>query len=345
MSVATSGRSGGRKRGASPKRAGGLKRAPAVPPAERLDAVIIGAGVAGLSAALWLRDFGLDVVVVEEGARPGGQLHEIHAAIPNYLAAYGWDGARLAGAVMSDARAAALPLLVGAGVRRISARGLWVERGADDAGGPARLHARSLVVATGLRRRVLGVPGESDFVGRGVSHSANRDRMRFEAKPVVVVGGGTAAIEDAMLCADAGSDVTLLHHTNRFRARRDFLDQARANPRIRIVERAAVVRIMGSETVTGVEYRVRGSRRVERADAAGVFIRIGWEPRSELVRRHVRCDAAGYVRTTSAGATSAPWVFAAGDVCSPRCPAIANAVGGGAAVAWEIGRRLGRVRG
>ena len=321
------------------------RRAPAARTTERLDAVIVGAGAAGISAALWLRDFGLDAVLVEEEARPGGQLHEIHAAVPNYLVAYGWDGARLAGAVLADARAAALPILVGSGVARLSVRGRWVERGADEAGEATRLHARSLIVATGLRRRVLRVAGESDLQGRGVSHSANRDRVRFEGKPVVVVGGGTAAIEDAILCADAGSNVTLLHRSSTFRARRDFLEQARANPRVEIVERAAVTRILGEDAVSGVEYRVRGSRTVRRAEAAGVFIRIGWEPRSELVRRQVRCDAAGYVRVTATGATSVPWVFAAGDVCSPRCPSIANAVGQGASVAWEIGRRLGRVRG
>jgi thioredoxin reductase (NADPH) len=316
-------------------------------PTERLDAVIVGAGVAGISAALWLRDFGLDALLVEEATRPGGQIHEIHAAIPNYLAAYGWDGARLAGAVLSDARAAGLSILVGAAVRRISARGKWIEREPDAAGegAPLRLSARALVIASGLRRRALGVPGEAEFLGRGVSHSANRDRMRFGGKPVVVVGGGTAAVEDALLCAEAGSDVTLLHRSARFRARRDFLDQARANARVTIVTGATVTRILGDDSVSGVEYRVGRSRAARAAGAAGVFVRIGWEPRSELVRGRVRCDAAGYIRVNARGATNVPGVYAAGDICSPQCPSIANAVGQGAAVAWEIGRRLGRVRG
>jgi thioredoxin reductase (NADPH) len=312
---------------------------------ERLDAIIVGAGVAGLSTALWLRDFGLDALLIEEASRPGGQLHEIHAAIPNFLGAYGWDGARLANAVLSDARAAELPALVGAGVSRVSASGRWIERAADEAGDATRINAKAIVIATGLRRRTLDVPGEAEFLNRGVSHSANRDRMRFEGKPVVVIGGGTAAVEDALLCAEAGSDVTLLHRSARFRAREDFLAQVRANKRIRIVTGAAVTRIVGSDAAEGVEYRVRGGRATKLVPAAGVFVRIGWAPRSELVRRQVRCDTAGYVRVNAMGATSAVSVFAAGDVCSPRCPSIANAVGQGAAVAWEIARRLGRVRG
>lgn len=311
----------------------------------RLDVVVVGAGVAGLSTALWLRDFGLDALLIEESPRPGGQVHEIHAAIPNYLATFGWDGARLAGAALSDARAAGLTIFVGARVTRVSTSGRWVERAADDAGGAVRIAARALVLATGLRRRRLGVPGESELQGRGISHSANRDRDRFAGKPVVVVGGGTAAVEDALLCAERGSDVTLLHRSANFRAREDFLERARANPRIRFVVNAAVTAIEGSDSVESVTYRARGSRAAVRVPCAGVFVRIGWEPRTELVRKQIRCDRAGFIRAGASGATSAPWVFAAGDVCAPLCPSIANAVGQGAAVAWEIARRLGRVRG
>ena len=307
--------------------------------------VVVGAGVAGLSTGLWLRDFGLDSLLIEESPRPGGQLHEIHAAIPNYLATFGWDGPRLAGAVLADARAAPLTILVGARVSRVSASGRWVDRAADDAGGAVRVRARALVLATGLRRRTLGVPGEAELLGRGVSHSANRDRERFAGKPVVVVGGGTAAVEDALLCAEAASNVTLLHRSARFRAREDFLERARANARIRIVVNAVVTRVEGTEHVEAVGYRLRGSRAAERIECDGVFVRIGWEPRTELVRKQIRCDRAGFIRAGAAGGTSAPWVFAAGDVCAPRCPSIANAVGQGAAVAWEIARRLGRVRG
>ncbi|HEU4723920.1 MAG TPA: FAD-dependent oxidoreductase, partial [Candidatus Eisenbacteria bacterium] len=230
-------------------------------------------------------------------------------------------------------------------VTRISTSGRWAERAADDAGSAVRIPARALVLATGLRRRSLGVPGEASLLGRGVSHSANRDRDRYAGKPVVVVGGGTAAVEDALLCAERGSEVTLLHRSAAFRAREDFLERARADARIRFVTNAAVTAIEGADEVAAVTYRVRGGRADVRVPCAGVFVRIGWEPRTELVRTQLRCDRGGFIRAGAAGATSAPWVFAAGDVCAPQCPSIANAVGQGAAVAWEIGRRLGRVRG
>ncbi|HEU4725692.1 MAG TPA: NAD(P)/FAD-dependent oxidoreductase, partial [Candidatus Eisenbacteria bacterium] len=269
------------------------KRASAAAPA-RLDVVIVGAGVAGLSTALWLRDFGLDALLIEESNRPGGQVHEIHAAIPNYLATFGWDGARLAGAALSDARAAGLSILVGARITRVSTSGRWVERAADDAGGAVRIPARALVLATGLRRRSLGVPGEASLLGRGVSHSANRDRDRYAGKPVVVVGGGTAAVEDALLCAERGSEVTLLHRSAAFRAREDFLERARADARIRFVTNAAVTAIEGADEVAAVTYRARGGRADVRVPCAGVFVRIGWEPRTELVRTQLRCDRGGF---------------------------------------------------
>jgi len=310
-----------------------------MPRSEQLDALILGGGMAGLTAALWLRGFSLRALILEEAPSPGGQLHEIYAPIQDYPLAMGCDGQRFASLVLEDARRANLNILAGSPVTRISARRRWAERGGE------RFGARALLVATGLRRRWLGMPGERELLGRGVSHSANRDRVRFARKPVVVIGGGTAAVEDALLCAEIGCDVTLLHRSTRFRARTDFLARAREDRRIRIVPSAEVRRIAGEDHVEEVHFRTRGSRttRVVKADA--VFVRIGWEPRTELLRGQVSLDRAGYVRARAGGGTTLPGVFAAGDVCSPLWPSIANAAGQGAAAAWEIARYLGRVKG
>lgn len=311
-----------------------------------IDVLIAGAGPAGLSAALWLRDFGLTCRLLERERQPGGQLHLIHAPIPNFLTAYGWDGARFAGVALDDARAASLEILVGEPVKRITVeraarRGeppvLRVDRGRE------RLRARAVVFATGLRRRALGVPGEEELEGRGVSHTANRDRMRWAQRPVAVVGGGTAAVEDAILCAEVGCDVTLIHHSKRFRARGDFLDRAKSHPKIRIRTDTEVRAIRGKERVEGVAFRRSGQRKDEEIRVDAVYVRIGWEPETAVVRGLLRLDRAGYVRVSSAGRASVPGIYAAGDVCSPGCPSIAGAVGQGAAVAWDIARRLGRL--
>jgi len=304
----------------------------------RLDALILGGGMAGLTAALTLHGFGLETLIVEEALSPGGQLHEIHAPITDHPFAYGSDGVRFASAVLESARRAELMILVGSPVTRVSARTHTLARGRQ------RFHSRTLLIATGLRRRWLGIPGERELLGRGVSLSANRDRTVHAGKPVVVIGGGTGAVEDALLCAEVGCQVTLLHRSARFRARTDFLERARKDPGIRIVTNAQVRRMLGKESVEGVEYRTKGSKVTRTLRVDGVFVRIGWEPRTELVRGQMGLDRAGYMRVRPGGVTAVAGVFAAGDVCSPRCPTIANAAGQGAAAAWEMARLLGRVK-
>jgi thioredoxin reductase (NADPH) len=203
--------------------------------------------------------------------------------------------------------------------------------------GPEDLAVLPILTKDDVRR--LG----RELLGHGVSHSANRDRQRFAGNPVAVVGGGTAAVEDALLCAEAGSSVTLLHHSAHFRARHDFLERARKHRSIRIIANARVRRIVGKERVEAVEYQVRGSTAKKIAKVDAVFVRIGWRPRTELLDGKLRLDRQGYIRAGAGGATGVPGVYAAGDVCSPRWPSIANAAGQGAAAAWEIARYLGRL--
>jgi thioredoxin reductase (NADPH) len=196
-----------------------------MPSAERLDALILGGGMAGLTAALTLQGFGLRTLVIEEARSPGGQLHEIHAPITDHPLAFGGDGARFASLVLESARRAELSILVGAPVTRVSVKTRSVVR--ED----GRLSGHALLIATGLKRRWLGIPGERELLGHGLSLSANQDRTVYTGKPVVVIGGGTGAVEDALLCAEVGCQVSLLHRSPRFRARSDFLERAGPNSR------------------------------------------------------------------------------------------------------------------
>ena len=228
---------------------------------QRVEALIIGAGVAGLSAALWLRDFGVEYAVLEEAIQPGGQLHDLHAPVLNHLMGFGWQGERIMRGILDDARAAELRVLVGGPVTRIGLRSKIVALGKET------YQAKAILVATGIRRRKLGVPGEVELAGHGVSVSANEDRTTYAGRPVVVVGGGTAAVEDATLCAEVGCQVTLIHHSGRFRARRDFLAKALKHPSIQIVRNARITRIVGKDRVEAS--RVSDRLRRESADAEG----------------------------------------------------------------------------
>src|SRR5262245_29918954 len=152
--------------------------------------LVVGAGPAGLSAALWCRSLGLETLVLEASARAGGQLHSIYSRVENYAGLRG-TGADLAAAI--EAQASQLDVRFGA-----EARSLDRERDEVTLQDGTREHGDGIVIATGTRRRALGVPGEAALRGRGVSVSATRDRERYRGRPVIVVGGGDAAFENAL---------------------------------------------------------------------------------------------------------------------------------------------------
>lgn len=175
-----------------------------------LDVLIVGAGPAGVSAGLWARELGLTATVVESSAAPGGQLHHVHFAPRDVAGVRADDGPAIAARYALQLADAGVPLLS----EHMAAT---LELADDAAGEPGvrftngtRLDARAVLIATGARRRRLEVPGEREFEGRGVSYSATRDRQLLAGRPVVVVGGGDAAYENALILADAGCDVTLL---------------------------------------------------------------------------------------------------------------------------------------
>ena len=196
-----------------------------MPRRQRVEALIIGAGVAGLSAALWLRDFGVDYLVVEEALQPGGQLHDIHAPVLNYLMGYGWQGERIARGILDDARAAKVDVLVGAPVTRIGARSRVVARGAETIPGQGDPH-RDGAPAQEARRS-----------GRSGAAGARRERLRQRGSHGVrePARGGRGRRDRgrrgrARSARRSACPVTLIHRSPRFRARRDFLARALKNP-------------------------------------------------------------------------------------------------------------------
>jgi thioredoxin reductase (NADPH) len=294
------------------------------------DVIVIGAGPAGLSAAVWAHTLRLDYVALDAAASVGGQLNRVYNRVVDYLGVPVADGAELAAAFGQHAGALGVRVETSVDVSHVDVANLAVETGAG-----ARYTARSLVIATGVRPRTLGVPGEADFVGRGVSPSASKYAELFRDKRVLVVGGGDAAFEEALILARVCEHVTLAHRSDRFRARRDFRDRVAADPKI--------------DVVTGVELEaIEGEDRVERVrisgremEVAGVFVCAGIVPNTELVGGQLETDGRGYVVVDSRQRTSAGGVYAVGDVTAASSLTIAAAVGEGAAAVKDIQRRLG----
>lgn len=289
--------------------------------------VIVGAGPAGVSAALWAHALELHVLLLDGAPTPGGQLHAVHfhpSDVPGFEQG---DGPALAAAYARQLAAASVPL-------RTDCLATAVEAGEPRAHGPRLtlstgevLEASAVLVATGVRRRRLEVPGERELEGRGVSFSATRDRERLAGRDVIVVGGGDAAFENALLLAHSGSRVTLLVR-GMARARPEFQARVSQVVAIRVLEQVHVQAVIGQERVEAVRVRTPAGPRELPTEA--VVVKVGVIPNSEWCRGTLVLDEEGFVRTDERLATSASGVWAAGDVTRPHPPSIPVALGQGA---------------
>jgi thioredoxin reductase (NADPH) len=303
------------------------------------DVIIIGAGPAGLSAALWCDELGLDTLVVERGAEVGGQLLRVYNRIENYLGVEAEDGRALRDRFAAQVADKEFDLWTEAEVGSVDLRAKRIKLRSGE-----ELSALALILATGVRRRRLGVPGEEEFAGSGVLESGTRDRERVAGDDVVVVGGGDAAAENALLLAEVCPTVTLVHRGKSLSARPEFVERLRGEFRVNVFTEATLQRIIGGERVEAVEILRAGALKPFRMAARGVLIRVGVEPNSEFFRDQIHIDARGYVVVSGEQETSVEMVFAAGDISNPRAPTVSGACGAGATAAKVIASRLNAKR-
>jgi thioredoxin reductase (NADPH) len=301
------------------------------------DVIIIGAGPAGLSTAFWCDELGLDALVLEQSEEIGGQLHRIYNPINNYLGLKARNGEELLGRFTADVDSADFDLWTQTSISSVDlkAKRVALASGED-------LQSIALVIATGVRARKLGVPGEKEFAGKGMIESATRDRERFAGQDVCVVGGGDAAVENALLLAEVCPTVTLVHRGKKLRARPEFREKLQSQHCITVFTESVLTRIMGGERVEAVEIQRQQGLKPFQLAVRGVLIRIGVEPNTELFREQLETDAAGYIAVNSQQETNVPMVFAVGDVSSPVAPTISGATGAGATAAKVIASRLNR---
>lgn len=299
-----------------------------------LELVIVGAGPAGVSAALWARSNGLAAVLLEAGERAGGQLTRVYSTLVGVPGTIG-DGATLATILARQLAEAGIALKRGTLATAL-------QPGADGCNRVvlAReepLAARSILIATGVRARTLDVPGERELAGRGVSTSATRDRERFAGQPVVVAGGGDAAFENALLLAAVGCRVTLVAR-GAVRARPEFRERVAHDPQIEVLERVRVTAILGEPEVSAV--RIADARGERALETSAVFVKVGAMPNTEWCRDSLAHDADGYLRVDPIGATSRPGVWAAGDVVRPPVATVTAAAASAALAVAAIRRTL-----
>ncbi len=202
--------------------------------------------------------------------------------------------------------------------------------------------ARAVILAMGAAARYLGIPGEQELLGRGVSACATCDGFFFRDKPIVVVGGGDSAMEEATFLTKFGSSVTVIHRREEFRASKIMLERARQNEKISFVLNTTVDEVLSGPSGSVEKLRLRDTVTGETSEleTSAMFVAIGHDPRSELVRDQVEVDGDGYVLTGQTTATSLPGVFACGDLVDHRYRQAITAAGSGCSASIDAERWL-----
>ena len=299
------------------------------------DVVIIGAGPAGISAALWCDELGLDTLVLEQQEEIGGQLLSVYNPIENYPGLRAHNGRELLARFSEPISKADFDLWTNVEIESVNLKAKRISLRSSE-----ELQSISIIIATGVRRRQLGIRGEEEFVGHGIIESATRDRELFAGKDVCVIGGGDAAAENALLLAEVCPTVTIVHRGKSLKARREFVERLDANHCITVFTESVVTRILGNEELEAVEILRKDALKPFQMAVRGVLVRAGFKPNTELFREELQLDEKGYIVVTGQQDTSVSNVFAVGDVSNPLAPTISGATGAGATAAKVIASRL-----
>jgi thioredoxin reductase (NADPH) len=304
------------------------------------DLIIIGAGGAGLSAAQYGARGNLRTLVLEE-VSPGGQALLIEG-LENYpgfnepIGGYEFtqkfeEQARKFGADFQSAQVTSL--------RRENG----VFRVETDQG---VLTSYAVILATGAAHRTLGVPGETELAGHGVSYCATCDGPFFKAKRMLVVGGGDAACDEAMYLSHLASQVLMIHRRDRFRAQKSLASRVLANPKIEVRFNTELKRIEGAPAVSRVRLLDNGSGREYEEPVSAVFVFIGSDPKSALVKDlDLTLDDVGYVETNQRMETGLPGLYAVGDVRASPFRQLVVAAAEGAIAAHAAGQYIDELKG
>ena len=298
--------------------------------------VILGSGCAGNTAAIYAARANLKPLIVS-GHEAGGQL-ALTTLVENFPGfPEGIEGPALVENMKQQAIRFGAEYLHGAALGadfsarpfRLDVEGQWIE-------------TRTVIVASGASARWLGLPGERELIGHGVSSCATCDGFFYRGKSIMVVGGGDSAMEEANFLTRFGREVTLVHRRGEFRASKIMLDRARHNPKVKFLANTVVEEIHDVEKslVTGVRLRDVRTGKVCDQEVDGFFVAIGHIPNTAVFRGQIETDADGYIVSKGGARTSIPGVFHAGDVRDRVYRQAITAAGAGCMAAIEVERYL-----
>lgn len=292
------------------------------------DTIIIGAGPAGMTAALYAARSNLKVALIE-GGLPGGQMNNT-SDIENYPGYANISGPELAEKMFEPLENLGVEHLYGF-VEAVEDHGDVKKVITDD----EEFETRTVIVATGSKHRLLGVPGEEELNSRGVSYCAVCDGAFFRDQDLLVVGGGDSAVEEAIFLTQFAKSVTIVHRRDELRAQKVLQDRAFANEKIKFIWDSVVKEIKGENRVESVEIENVKTGQVTDQAFGGVFIYVGLDPVSDFVQELQIRDQAGWIVTDDHMKTSVAGVFAVGDVRQKDLRQVTTAVGDGAIAGQE----------
>ncbi|MDR1776831.1 MAG: thioredoxin-disulfide reductase [Desulfovibrio sp.] len=291
------------------------------------DALVIGGGPAGVTAALYLARSACSVLLCEQ-LTPGGQL-----LMTDCLENYPGHPKGIKGYELADLFAAHLEGLnidrqTGAVDSVVGAAGNFAARCDGREYG-----AKTILVCSGARRRPLGLDREDALLGRGVSYCALCDGNFFRGQTVAVVGGGNSALEEALYLAKIAAKVYLIHRRDAFRGTRVFLDRLRQTPNVSMLLDTVISRLHGESGLTGLTLKNVRTEEERLLPVDGLFVYVGFEPATHFLPPDLNRDAQGFIVTDTEMRTSIPGIFAAGDIRSKLCRQVVTAAGDGATAA------------
>jgi len=295
------------------------------------DVIIIGGGAAGLSAALWCDELGLSALLLESGAEFGGQLLWTYNEIKNHLGIEAKNGRELRDIFIRQTENRKFTYRLNAEILEVDLDKKKVLLKTSES-----FSARALIIATGIRRRKLNVEGEETFRNKGIIESGKRDAEFVKGKSALIVGGGDAAFENALILSETASTVTLAYRGKDFRARAEFIEQVKNHPKVKILTETIVREINGKEQVEAVKLENLKTGETYNFPVEAILLRIGVEPNTEFLGGKLDLDEKGYIKINSFCQTSVKGIYAVGDVANPLAPTVSSAVGMGATAVKTI---------
>ena len=298
------------------------------------DVIILGSGPAGLSAAIYAQRARLNTLVIEEKPLSGGQILDTYE-VDNYPGLQGIGGFELGMKFREHADTLGVTFHT-AQVQKVQVAGNLKEVVTEK----ETFQTKSVIVATGATHRKLGVQGEEELVGAGVSYCATCDGAFFKGKTVAVVGGGDVALEDALFLARGCEKVYLIHRRDEFRGAKVLQEQVQKTENITVLWNSEVKEIQGENKVEKILLHNNIEETDTTLEVQGIFIAVGIRPNNDAVKEVVAVDEQGYVKALEDTVTSEPGIFAAGDVRTKQLRQVITAAADGANAVTSVERYL-----